>query len=94
MSKRDEYVEKLKHKLDEWNEDIDKLEEKSEHLKADAKVAYDKELNMLKQQRENVRSKAQELIHSSEEAWDELKVGVEEAWKKFTDAIEKAHSKF
>ena len=94
MSKRDEYVEKLKHKLDEWNDDIDKLEEKSEHLKGNVKVTYEKELGVLKQQRDTIKVKANELIHSSEEAWDELKVGVEEAWKKFTDAIEKAHSKF
>jgi len=93
MSKRDEYVEKMKHKLDEWNHDIDKLEEKSEHLKDDVKVAYQKEINSLKQQRETVKGKVNELIHASEEAWDELKVGVEEAWKKFTDAIGKAHSR-
>jgi len=94
MSKREEYVDKLKHKLDEWNHDIDKLEEKSEHLKADARVAYEKELSLLKEQRETVRARAQELFHSSEEAWEELKVGVEDAWHKFTDAIDKAHSKF
>ena len=94
MSKRDEYVEKLKHKLDEWNEDIDKLEEKSEHLKDDVKQAYDKEIGVLKQQRDSIKVKANELIHASEEAWEELRTGVEQAWKKLTEAIDKAHSKF
>ncbi len=37
--KRDAYVQKLKGKLDEWNTEIDKLQAKSEQIKADAKDA-------------------------------------------------------
>ena len=94
MSKRDEYVTKLKHKLDEWNEDLDELEAKSEHVKADMKEKYQEELEVVRKQRDTVKEKANELIESSEEAWVELKAGVEQAWKKLTEAIDRAHSKF
>ena len=94
MSKRDEYVAKLKNKLDEWNKDVDKLEAKSEHVKEEVKEKYHEELEVVKKQRDNARAKAMELIESGEEAWEELKVGVEQAWQKFTEAVDKAHSKF
>lgn len=94
MSKRDEYVEKLKHKLDDWNDDIDELEAKTDHVKADMKEKYKEELAVVRQQRETVKQKASELIDSSEGAWEELKIGVEEAWHKLTEAIDRAHSKF
>ncbi len=94
MSKRDEYVEKLKHKLDDWNEDIDKLEAKSSHIKEEMKEKYKDELVVVRQHRDTVREKVKELTESSESAWHELKAGVEEAWHKLTEAIDRAHSKF
>lgn len=94
MSKRDEYVEKLKGKLDEWNDDLDKLEAKTEHVKEDLKEKYKEELEVVKKERDDIKTKANELIHASEEAWVELSAGIEEAWKKLTEAIDRAHSKF
>ena len=94
MSKRDEYVAKLKVKLDDWNKDIDKLEAKAEHVKDDVKDKYQEEIEVVRQQRDSVKEKATELINSSEEAWEELKTGVEAAWHKLTEAIDRAHSKF
>jgi predicted nucleic acid-binding Zn-ribbon protein len=94
MSKRDEYVEKLKHKLDDWNKDLDELEAKAEHVKGDMKEKYKEELAVVREQRESVKQKASELIDSSEGAWEELKTGVEDAWHKLSAAIDRAHSKF
>jgi hypothetical protein len=94
MSKRDEYVAKLKDKLDDWNEDIDKLEAKAENVKEDVKEKYAEEIEVVKKQREVVKEKTMELIDSSEDAWEELKIGVEAAWHKLTEAIDRAHSKF
>jgi len=94
MTKRDEYVDTLKHKLDDWNEDIDKLEAKADHVKDDMKKKYADEMDFVRHQRDNVKDKTMELIESSEEAWEELKTGVEAAWHKLTEAIDRAHSKF
>ncbi len=94
MTKREEYVDKLKHKLDDWNEDIDKLEAKADHVKDDLKEKYAEEIVVVRKQRDNVKEKTMELVESSEEAWGELKVGVEAAWQKLTEAIDRAHSKF
>ena len=37
MSSRDEYVEKMKHQLDEWNKDIDRLEIQISEVQSSAK---------------------------------------------------------
>ena len=94
MSKREEYVTKLKEKLDDWNEDIDKLEAKAEHVKDDVKDKYNEEVEAVRKQRDVIKEKATELIESSEDAWEELKTGVEAAWHQLTEAIDRAHSKF
>ena len=94
MSKRDEYVEKLKVKLDEWNTDLDKLEAKAEHVKEDLKEKYHEEIKVAQQQRSDIKGKLKELISCSENAWEELKVGTEEVGEKLNQAIERVHSKF
>ena len=42
MSNRDEYVEKMKTKLDQWNAEIAKWEVKSREAQAEARAEYDK----------------------------------------------------
>ena len=54
MSKRDEYVEKLKVKLAEWNADLAKLEAKTEHAKEYLKEIYHAEIDALRQQRDTI----------------------------------------
>ncbi len=94
MIKRDEYIDKLKHKLDDWNDDIDKLEAKTEQVKDGLKEKYKEEIGVVRQQRDNIKVKTRELVDSSEEAWGELRAGVETAWHQLTEAIDRAHSKF
>lgn len=94
MSKRDEYVEKLKVKLDEWNADLDKLEAKAAHVKDDLKEKYHEEIKMVQEKRGDIKGKLKELISCSENAWEELKFSAEEVGKKLNEAIERVHSKF
>ena len=94
MIKRDEYIDKLKHKLDDWNDDIDKLEAKTEQVKDGLKEKYKEEIGVVRQQRDNIKVKTRELVDSSEEAWGELRTGIEAAWQQLTEAIDRAHSKF
>ena len=94
MSKRDEYVEKLKVKLDQWNNDLEKLEAKAEHVKDDLKEKYHEEIKVVQEKRGDIKGKLKELISCSENAWEELKVGAEAVGEKLNMAIERVHSKF
>ena len=48
MSKRDEFVEKMKGRLDEWNTEIDGLDEKVQKVKADLKEKYTAQIGELR----------------------------------------------
>ena len=50
MSKRDEYIEKMKLQLDELNTKMSELEAKANEAKADAREKYVEEMGRLRQQ--------------------------------------------
>ncbi|MGD8933334.1 MAG: hypothetical protein PVF35_01040 [Gammaproteobacteria bacterium] len=94
MTTRHEYIEKLKDKLDQWDADIDVLEEKAEHARADLKFEYQDQLASLRRKRDDARLKLSELKNASEGAWEDLKQGADEAWDSLKHSIDKALSHF
>jgi len=94
MADRRQYAEKLKARLDEWNAEMDKLEAKAREARADSKIAYDKIMGHLREQKEDVVARLGELERAGEDSWEHLKEGAEKAWNSFTQAIEKARAEF
>ncbi|RDB42501.1 hypothetical protein DU490_12685 [Halomonas sp. DQ26W] len=90
MSNRDEFVEQMKARLDEWNAEIDELAARARHASDEARVKYEEDIERLKQRRDETRRRLDELQHASEAAWDSLRQGMEESWelmrKAFRDA--------
>jgi hypothetical protein len=94
MTSRHAYIDKLKDKLDEWDVQIDELEERALETKAELKFELEDQMRSLKLKRDITRLKLSEIKDASEDAWEELKAGAEEAWHDLKDAIEKARSHF
>ena len=94
MSDRDAYIQKMKAKLDEWTADIAKLEAKADGAEADMKIKYNEKIDALKEQREEAAAKLMEVRNASEEAWEDIKVGLENAWDSMGNAVKSALSKF
>ena len=94
MSNRDEYVEKMKTQLDQWNADIAKWEVKAQGAKTEARAEYDKHLETLKQQREQAMVQKKLLQAAAGEAWVEMMRGTDEAWARMREAFDKASSHF
>lgn len=94
MSSRDEYLEKFKKKLDEWNAEVDKLESHARQTQADARAQYDKQLESLREMRDDAQKKYIEMQEATAEAWDAMMQGSEMAWKTWMNALENARSKF
>jgi len=94
MSKRDEYVDKLKGQLDQWNAEVAKWEAKAQKAQAGARVEYDKHLNDLRRQRDQALEHMKRVQAASGEAWVDLVRGADEAWAKMREALEKARSHF
>jgi hypothetical protein len=94
MSKRDEYVEKLKAQLDQWNTEVAKWEAKAQKTKADARVEYEKQLTEVRRQRDQALEQMKRVQAATGDAWVDLVRGADEAWAKMREALEKARSHF
>jgi uncharacterized protein Yka (UPF0111/DUF47 family) len=94
MTSRHEYINKLKEKLDEWDADIDELEERAQKTKTEIEFELKDQITTLKLKRDIVKLKLSEIMDASEEAWEDIKAGAEEAWADVKDAMEKAKSHF
>lgn len=83
MSKRDEYVAKLKQTIDEFNEKISELEAKANNAQAEAKAEMEKQIASLKEQAKPVTDKLDHWKDAGEEEMDKY---LKEA-KKIRDAF-------
>ena len=92
--KRKAYVEKMEAQLKEWGTEIDILKAKAEKSKAEAKVAYLKQIEELRSKQESVKQKVHELKGSGDEAWEDFRKGVEDALADMKKALKRAASRF
>ena len=94
MRERDEYLEKMKAQLDHWNSEIDKLEDRSQEVQADAQSEYRERIDALKQRRQEVREKLDTLQNAGEGAWQDVRAGIDMAWTAMDEALRSAVSRF
>ena len=91
---KDEYVEKLKAQLDQWNVETKKWEEKARTAQAEIKVEYEKQLAAVSARREEAMYQLRLLQGASTEAWKDMMTGADAAWKQMRDAFGKAREHF
>jgi DNA-binding transcriptional MerR regulator len=91
---RDEYVNKLKAQLDQWNAEAAKWETKAKEMQTSWKAEYEKQLATLNSRRDEALYQMKLLQNASADAWQELARGAEEAWKNMQEAFNKARSHF
>lgn len=94
MKTRDEYVAKLKQQLDQWNVEVDKWEAQARGAKQTLKERSEKELGVLKAQRELAMYNLKLLEGASATAWTELRKGADDAWKRMQSALADARTHF
>ena len=91
---RDQYVSDLKKQLDRWNEEIGLWEHRSEKMRADMRARYDKDMRLLRAEREKALYQIKLLEGASSTAWQEMCKGADEAWDRMRASIEKARTYF
>ena len=94
MSSRDQYVRRMQEKLEEWNTEIDTLSAKADKVTADIRSEYVEQISAIKEKQAAARQKIEEIQHSGESAWEDLKSGMELAWTAIGEAIDSAKSRF
>ncbi|RJP65891.1 MAG: coiled coil domain-containing protein [Candidatus Abyssobacteria bacterium SURF_17] len=91
---RKAYREKMEAQLKEWSAKIDLLKAKADKAGAEAKIEYHQRINELRQKKEIMRGRLEELKEASGEAWDSLKSGVQKARDDLKKGVESAIAKF
>ncbi len=94
MKEKDEYVQKLKAKIDEWNADIDKLSAKASQLQLDSKEEYQKQIEDIKTKRKTLEEKLDNISAAGDDAWKDIKSGLDLAWQAMNDAVKSAAERF
>ncbi|HVL00868.1 MAG TPA: hypothetical protein VM553_13695 [Dongiaceae bacterium] len=94
MSKRNEYLEKLKAQLEEWEYDINRLEARLDDAQDEAKVKLDKTIKELKVKQQDLQVRLKQLEGAAEDAWTDIKDGLEIAWDSVKMGFLAAKSEF
>jgi lipid II:glycine glycyltransferase (peptidoglycan interpeptide bridge formation enzyme) len=94
MINREEYVQKLKTQLDQWNAEAAKWEAKAKTAQATMKQEYEKQLGTLNSRRDEALYQLKLLQGASNDAWQDMMRGADQAWKNMHEAFNRARSHF
>jgi len=94
MADREEYMQKLKSKLDEWDAEIDALESKAEAAQADARARYHKQMQEMRETRNEAFEKYREMQNASGDVWRTMGDAFEKTWQTWLDAFDQSRKRF
>jgi len=90
MINREEYVQKLKHQIEQWNAQMAQWEAMSRN----AQDRYLKQLEQFREKRDAAMVELRRLQSASADAWADMMRGTEAAFKSMQEAFESARKKF
>jgi hypothetical protein len=91
MITREIYIEKLENRLDRWNANLHKLEKRAWHFKGEIKISFEEKLVDIRNLRDIVVQKLEQIRSSADGTWMNLRQETREARGKLVDAFSKAH---
>lgn len=94
MESRDKYVEDLKNKLDEWNEQITRTEEKMKAASESAQETYKTQIAEMTEHMDAAQKQMEQLMKSSTDEWDKHRATFETAWHDIAGGFGRAWSRF
>ncbi len=94
MLTRDEYVAKMKKRLDKWNAEMDALEAKALKTQEEAKAKYQEQIIALRAKRQEGEEKLKALQSATEDSWEQLKAETENVWDALKDSVQTFKSHF
>ena len=94
MMNREQAIESLKGKLDQWNTDLDRLERRAESFSEERRKELEKTVHQLKDRRDEAMEALDRLGSASDEAFDDIREGAMQAWDSMSDSLEQAQRRF
>lgn len=91
-TKRDEFIDKLKTKIDDWNDEMTRLEAKAEAAGDAARQQFKERAETFRSKRKLVETQIQHIQSSADKSWSELEAGADQAWNELRQAFETAKS--
>jgi hypothetical protein len=91
---REEYIERMKQQIDDWNAKLGKWEVEVQKAQATVKAQSEAQIKALQKQRDEAVRRLNETRDASQAAWMEVSKGAESAWKSMQSSFEKAWGEF
>ena len=94
MISRDEYVQKLKSQIEQWNAEAARWEAKAKAAQAGMQAEYAKQLEQYRGKRDAALAELRRVQNASADAWKEMMRGADAAVKGMQEAFDKARKQF
>ena len=94
MVDRDEYIQKLKAQIDEWNAEAAHWEDKARKAQAGMKAEYQRQLELFRRKSAEAMMELDRLQRASADAFTELLRGADRAMQGMQEAFERARKDF
>ncbi len=94
MESREEWVERAKTRLDEWNAQLDELEAKARAAREERRAQYERLVSTLRRYRDDAREKLSEIQQGGDTAWAEAREGLQKSWTTLSDSFRDAIEEF
>lgn len=88
MKERKEYIARIKAKLDEWDDELEKLETRAAEATGSMAEHWERHKMELQEVLIEMQERIDELRDSAGEAWGEFGDGLESAWSKVSTDLE------
>lgn len=88
MIDRKDYIARIKAKLDEWDDELEKLEERAKEVSGDAVEHWERHKMELQEVLVEMQDRIDELRDNAGEAWNETKEGLDKAWLRVSKDLE------
>jgi VIT1/CCC1 family predicted Fe2+/Mn2+ transporter len=93
MSAKEAYKQKMEAELELAQAKLAEFRAQAKSSAADMRIKHAKQVDELEQKVDATKAKLKELGAASDDAWEQLKVGVESAWGALSAAIQNAAAK-
>jgi lipid II:glycine glycyltransferase (peptidoglycan interpeptide bridge formation enzyme) len=94
MLNRDEYVQKLKAQIDQWNAEAAHWEDKARQAQAGMKSEYERQLEQFRARSREAMDELRRLQGASTDAWSEMMRGADAAVRSMQEAFDRARKSF
>jgi hypothetical protein len=91
-TKKEDYIDRMAKDLKEWSATIDEFEANASRVVGELQQDFARTLLDLKEKRDGVNAKLQEMAGSAGDAWVELQTGVEKAKHDLRGAFDSARA--